>query len=80
MKISWRRAAQGAVFAVMAGCGTFLFTLMSAEELDENLVLEVCLTGSVAGVTCVSELITVTKEQKRRRTQSLLTKPILASA
>ena len=68
MKISWRQAAEGLLLAVMAGCGAFLFALMSAKEPDWSLVASLGLIGLVAGVACiVSEIYTVTKEHRRRR-------------
>ena len=68
MRISWRQAAQGLLLAVMAGCGAFLFALMSAKEPDYGLVTALGLMGLVAGVACiVSEIYTVTKELRRRR-------------
>ena len=68
MKISWRQAAEGLLLALMAGCGAFLFALMSAKEPDFDLVTALGLIGFVTGVACiVSEMYTVTKEQKRRR-------------
>ena len=74
MKIGWRRAAEGVMLVVMAGSGAFLFALMSAKEPDEDLVTVVGLTGCVAGAVCViSEIVTLVKEQKRRRSQSQLT-------
>ena len=77
LKISWRRTIQGVLLAVMAGCGAFLFALMSAKEPDEDLVWDVGLTGVSAGVVClIAELKTVGKEQERRRTGSLLDRPI----
>ena len=80
LDISWRRTAEGIMLAVMGGCGAFLFTLMSAKDPDENLVMAIGLTGCVAGTVClVSELITIIREQKKRRTQSQLTQPVLAS-
>ena len=38
MKISWRQAAEGLLLALMAGCGAFLFALMSAKEPGYDLV------------------------------------------
>ena len=72
MKISWRQAAEGVLLAVMAGCGAFLFALMSAHEPGEDLVTALGLMGFVAGAACiVSEIYTVTytvtKELRRWR-------------
>ena len=68
MKISWRQAAEGLLLAVMAGCGAFLFALMSAKEPDKVLVKALGLMGVAAGVACaVSEIYTVTKERNMRR-------------
>ena len=76
MKISLRQAAEGVLFAAMGGCGAFLFALMSTREPDKDLVTAVGLTGFVAGIACIlSEIYTVTKELKRRRTQSRLQHP-----
>ena len=67
MKISWRHAAEGILLAVMAGCGAFLFALMSTKEPDEDLVLTLGLMGFVAGATCaVAEIYTVTKKRNMR--------------
>ena len=80
MKIGWRWAAEGFMLAVMAGCGAFLFALMSAKEPDEALVRDLGATGGIAGVICLLlEIITVTKEQEKRRTHSHLTQPVPAS-
>ena len=69
MQISWRRAAEGIMLAVMAGCGIFLFALMSAEKSSSKMIFEVGFIGGIAGIlSLISEIITVTKEQNRRMT------------
>ena len=81
MNLGWRRAAEGIMLALMAGCGAFLFALMSARAPDRELVRKVGFTGVVAGVACgISEIVTVTKEQERRRTGSLFERSGAASA
>ena len=78
MNISIGRTAQGVFVAVMAGCGAFLFALMSAKNPDKYLVRQVGLTGLISGVVCVIfEIFTMVKEQERR-TWSQLTQPISA--
>ena len=73
MQVGWRRAFEGAMLAVMAGCGAFLFALMSSQEPNENLVITVGLAGVASGVLClVSEIYTVNKALEKRRVQSLL--------
>ena len=68
MEIGLRRAAEGVLLTVMAGCGTLLFALMSAEVPDEKLVSVMTFVGLVAGSLCfVSEIWTVTKAWTRSR-------------
>ena len=60
MQVSLPRAAQGIMLATMAGCGDFLFALMSAEQ-PEKMVLIVGVIGSTAGaVSTIIEIVTVT--------------------
>ena len=74
LEIGLRRATEAIMLAVMAGCGAFLFALMSAKDLDENLIFTVGLIGCAAGLSCfVSAIITVVvKEQNRKNSQSQL--------
>ena len=52
----------------------FPLSVMSVKEPDKDLFLAVGLTGVVAGIACVVfEIITVIKEQTRRRTLNQLT-------
>ena len=53
LKISWRRAIQGVMVAVMAGCGAFLFALMSAEKPNKDFVTAIGSIGTFAGASCV---------------------------
>ena len=79
MRISWRRAAEGVTMAVMAGCGAFLFALMSAKDVDESLVLAVGYVGVSAGAACgISTLYAATKRRKSQRNQ--LSQPSITSA
>ena len=71
MQMSVRRAAEGAMLIVMIGCGAFLFALINAKEPDKGVISLVGLIGGLAGGACViSEIITVTMEQKKRSTVS----------
>ena len=80
MTISLRQAAEGLFLAMMAGCGAFLFALMSAKEPDWYLVTAVGLTGVLAGSVClVSEIYSITNERNRRRAKSHLKEPGRAS-
>ena len=77
--IGLRRAAEGALLAVLALSGAFLFTLMSAKEPNVDLVIAVGTTGAIAGGVClVSEIYTVIKEQERRRRMNSTTRPAAA--
>ena len=79
LKISRRTTIQGVIFVVVAGCGAFLFALMSAKEPDYYLVRVVGLVGVIAGIPCVlSDIITVAMEQDRRRAQSQLRQTAIA--
>ena len=46
-------AAEGIFLAVVAGCGAFLFTLISVEEPDKDLVFIVSVTGDFASAAFV---------------------------
>ena len=71
LNISWKRAIEDIMLFAMAGCGAFLFALMSATEPDEILVLTVGYTGIVACVTTIIfEIYTVTRVRERRKTMS----------
>ena len=60
----------------MLGCGAFLFAYMSAENPSLELIVLAGFAGSIPGVlSVVSEIYTVTREQRRPRTQSQLERP-----
>jgi len=70
--ISLRRGAEGFFSLTTVVCAIFLFSMMSAERLDDTTVWAVGYTGLCAGmgVLC-SELYTGLKEQRRRRIRRL---------
>ena len=50
MNMSERRAAEGSILALMAGCGAFLFAFMSSVQPNTGLVIGMGLTGTFAGI------------------------------
>ncbi|GMI09881.1 hypothetical protein TrVE_jg13446 [Triparma verrucosa] len=65
--ISLRRGVAGFLTLVTGVCAIFLFSMMSADELDETTITVVGLTGFVASVgVVVSEIFSILKAQRRR--------------
>ena len=69
--ISPRRGIQGFLTLVTCVCAIFLFSMMSAERMDETAILVIGLTGTVACLgVLLSEVYSSLKAQQRRLTES----------
>ena len=65
--ISLRRGLAGFFTLVTGVCGIFLFSMMSADDMDETTITVIGFTGAIAAVgVFILEISTSLKEQKRR--------------
>ena len=65
--ISLQRGLAGVLILVMGICGIFLFSLMSADDIDESVVRAVGYTGATASLgQLLSEIYSNLKAQRMR--------------